>query len=379
MHDHDDHEHHHGDGCCGGHDHQPAPQAQAPQAHATVRQVDIPDRSDAPILVEVTRGSMVESRHRGRVVVVDAGARVVAHWGDVDGLIYPRSSNKALQAIPLIESGAADAYAVTDEELALACASHQGEAMHTERVAAWLDRLGLSVDDLECGAHLPTHEPTASALLAAGQKPTALHNNCSGKHTGFLAVAKHKGEKLAGYVRYQHPVQQRILGVIEQVTGHDLSRAPWGVDGCSIPTIGLPLGALALGMARLADPDSLPDRRAEAVMRLRRAWGKHPELVGGTGNFDTEVMRAANSAVLLKSGAEGVCCAVLPEHGLGIALKIEDGAPRAAGPAMAAVLKRLGVLPDTVWDGVATLAVAPVTSRKGEIVGEIRPTAVAVG
>ncbi|MBB6253552.1 asparaginase [Nitrospirillum iridis] len=370
-HDHDDtHGHDHEGGCCGGH---------APAAAATVRQIDIPDRSDAPILVEVTRGAMVESRHRGRVVVVDAAARVVAHWGDMDGLVYPRSSNKALQAIPLIESGAADAYAVTDEELALACASHQGEAMHTERVAAWLGRLGLSAGDLECGAHLPTHEPTAASLLAAGRTPTALHNNCSGKHTGFLAVAKHKGEKLAGYVRYQHPVQQRILGVIEQVTGQDLSRAPWGVDGCSIPTIGLPLGALALGMARLADPDGLPDRRAEAVMRLRRAWAAHPELVGGTGNFDTEVMRAANSAVLLKSGAEGVCCAVLPEHGLGIALKIEDGAPRAAGPAMAAVLKRLGVLPDTVWDGVAHLAVAPVTSRRGDTVGEIRPTAVAAG
>ncbi|WP_083901018.1 asparaginase [Azospirillum sp. B4] len=371
MHDHDDHDHHHGDGC--GHDHQLA------KDQTAVRQISIPDRSDAPILVEVTRGAMVESRHRGRVVVVDADARVVAHWGDVDGLVYPRSSNKALQAIPLIESGAADAYAVTDEELALACASHQGETMHTQRVAAWLDRLDLSVDHLECGAHLPTHEPTAAALLAAGGRPTALHNNCSGKHTGFLAVAKHKGEKLAGYVRYQHPVQQRILGVIEQVTGQDLSRAPWGVDGCSIPTIGLPLGALALGMARLADPDSLPDRRAEAVTRLRRAWGAHPELVGGTGNFDTEVMRAANSAVLLKSGAEGVCCAVLPEHGLGIALKIEDGAPRAAGPAMAAVLKRLGVLPDTVWDGVAHLAVAPVTSRRGDTVGEIRPTAAAAG
>lgn len=358
------HHHHHPDhSCCGD--------AAAPTPTVAIADVTFPHHQDQPVVATVTRGTMTESRHRVRVAVVDAAGHVVANWGDLNALVYPRSSNKCLQAVPLIESGAADAFQVSTEELALACASHGGEEMHTRRVAAWLDRIGLSVDDLECGGHLPTHEPTAHALLARGEAPTALHNNCSGKHTGFLTVARHKGEKTAGYVRYDHPVQQRILGVLEQVTGQDLSRAPWGVDGCAIPTIGLPLGALALGMARIADPAPLPDRRAEALGRLADAWGRHPELVAGTDTFDTGFMRAVGPRVLLKSGAEGMCCAVLRDEGLGIALKVEDGAPRAAGPVMAAVLRRLGVVDDACWAATAALHSPAITNRRGAVVGGI--------
>ncbi|HYE50579.1 MAG TPA: asparaginase [Azospirillaceae bacterium] len=361
-HDHHEHGHEHGPGCSHGH----------PEPMPAVRRVEVPGSAASPILVEVTRGNMVESVHRGRAVVTDADGRVVAQWGDMATLVYPRSSNKSLQAIPLVESGAADAFGLSDAEIALACASHNGEPMHTETVAAWLARVGLSADDLECGTHLPYHTPTTEAMLARGEAPTPLHNNCSGKHAGMLTTARHRSEPTRGYVKYHHPVQQRILGVLEQVTGQDLSNAPWGVDGCSIPTIGLPIGALALGMARVADPRHLPDRRAEAVTRIARAWARHPEMVSGTDTFDTDFMRACGSAVLTKAGAEGLCCAVLPEHGLGIAVKIDDGAGRAAGPAMAAVLRRLGVLPDHVWESVALLANPPITNRARLQVGEIR-------
>ncbi len=334
--------------------------------------VSLPDDRANPILVEVTRGPIVESAHRARAVAVDASGQVLAAWGDVKAVVYPRSSNKSLQALALVESGAADAYGVSDAELALACASHNGEPMHTSTAGAWLARMGLSADDLECGSHAPYHAPTWEAMLARGEKPTALHNNCSGKHTGMLATAKHLGEATRGYVGYQHPVQQRILGIIEQVTAQDLSHAPWGVDGCSIPTVGLPLEALAFGMARMADPRDLPSRRAEAAARITRAWGKHPEMVSGTDTFDTDFMQALGGRILTKAGAEGLSCAVVPEAGIGVAVKVDDGAGRAAGPAMAAVLRKLGLLSEAEWDKVRHLVEPPIKNRAGLVVGTLR-------
>jgi L-asparaginase II len=361
-----DHDH----SCCGhdhshgqGHDHHDA----APEGHAEL------GAAETPVLVEVTRGGMVESRHRGIAAIVDADGHVVAHWGDFEKPVFARSAIKSLQAIPLVESGAADAFGVTDEELALACSSHNGESRHTTLVSAWLDRIGCTPADLECGTHLPYDEATAHALIRAGEAPNTVHNNCSGKHTGMLATARHKGEPTAGYIRFDHPVQQRIMGVLEQMTAQDLSNAPWGVDGCGIPTIAIPLGSLALSMARLADPQDLPDRRAEAITRIRQAWGKHPYLIGGRGTFDTRMMEAIDGQALIKIGAEGVMCAVLPELGLGIALKIEDGASRAAGIAMAALLRHCKVLTETRRDELADLTHPAITNRVGLSVGEIRP------
>jgi len=325
----------------------------------------------SPLLVEVTRGAMVESIHRGRAVAVGRDGTLLAAFGDVEALVYPRSSNKALQALPLVESGAADAFGLGDAELALACASHNGEPMHTERVAAWLSRIGLSVADLECGGHAPYHAATWEAMLRRGEGWSALHNNCSGKHSGFLSTAVHLGEPTRGYTGYDHPVQQRLRAVQTQMMGVDLSSAPWGVDGCSIPTVGVPLRALALGMARLADPSGLPDRRAEAIRRITRAWGRHPELVSGTDTFDTGFMQAVGSRFLSKMGAEGLCCMVAPQAGVGVAVKIDDGNGRAAGPAAAAVLRRLGLLDDATWAGLSSLVGAPVKSRLGVVVGQI--------
>lgn len=327
--------------------------------------VTLPDLASNPILIQVTRGPIVESVHRGRAVVAGADGHVLASWGDAKAITYPRSANKALQALPLVESGAADAFGLGDAELALACASHGGEAMHTDRVGAWLARLGLTPDHLECGVHMPYHQPTGEAMLRRGEAPTALHNNCSGKHAGMVTTALHRGEVIRGYTGYQHRVQQRILGVIEQVTAQDLSSSPWGVDGCSIPTIGLPLEALAYGMARLADPQDLPPARAEAATRLLTAWGRHPELVGGSGTFDTGFMQAVASRILVKAGAEGVCVAIIPDQGIAVAVKIDDGAARAAGPAMAAVLRRMGLLSDAEWAALAPLVEPPVTNRAG--------------
>ena len=333
------------------------------------------NRDDAPVLVEATRGPIAESRHRGIAVIADAKGRVLRHWGDFERPVYPRSAIMPLQAIPLVESGAADAHGVGDVELALACASHSGEPAHVERVSAWLARIGCTVDDLECGAHPPYDAAAAEALRRDGAEPTALHNNCSGKHAGFLTTALHNGEPTDGYRHFRHPVQQRILGVLEQMTGQDLSAAPRGLDGCSIPTIAVPLGGLAVAMARVADPTGLPDRRAEAVLRIRRAWGAQPYFVAGSGRFDTEIITATAGRALVKFGAEGVYCGCLPEQGLGIAVKIDDGAERASRVAMIALLRHAGALDDEAANALAAFARPAITSRRGFDAGEIRPAA----
>jgi L-asparaginase II len=327
---------------------------------------------DNPILVEVTRGALVESRHRAAVAVTDAHGRVVLSVGDVERPVYPRSAIKPIQALPLIETGAAEAFGVTEAEIALACASHNGEAAHVDVVTAWLTRLGLSAADLECGASLPATEAAQRALFAAGGKATAAHDNCSGKHAGFLTVAKRLGAPTRGYVGYAHPVQQRVLGVLEQMTGLDLGDAPRGTDGCGVPVIGIPLGNLALAMARLADPHDQPEARQEACARVRRAMAAHPFLVAGTGRFCTRVIEATGGQALAKTGAEGVYCAALPALGLGIALKVDDGARRAAEHLMGAVLGHLGALNATARTALADALHPVILSRAGNPVGAIR-------
>ena len=231
------------------------------------------------------------------------------------------------------------------------------------------------MDDLECGPQVPSYAPAAEAMVRAGAQQTPLHNNCSGKHTGFLTTARHLGEPTGDYRLFTHPVQQRILGILEQMTGQELGDAPRGLDGCSIPTIAIPVGALAMAMARMADPKDLPERRIEAVTRLRRAWGGQPFYVAGSGRFDTALMEATGGKVLVKTGAEGVYCACLPEQGLGIALKIADGAGRAAEVAIAALLDHVGALDDSTRKALADRIRPTVRSRRGFDAGEIRPAA----
>jgi L-asparaginase II len=327
-----------------------------------------------PVIVEVTRGNIVESRHRGAIAIADAEGKLVSAWGDVDAAVYPRSAFKALQALPLIESGAAAAFRVGEEELALACASHSGEAMHVERVEAWLGRIDGRESDLACGPHLPLYEPAAHAMLRAGERPCRVHNNCSGKHTGFLTLARHLRIAVEGYERPDHPVQVLVRQAITEMCNVRGEALPIGIDGCAAPNYAIPLKNLAQGMARLGDPGKLPPARREAARRLVAAWKAHPALVSGTGRACADLIEGATGATVVKTGAEGVFTAVLPDHGLGVALKIEDGATRAAETAMAKVL----VLLKAASEGEPKIAKhlrAKVRNWRGEEVGGRRPSA----
>jgi L-asparaginase II len=334
-----------------------------------------------PLIVEVTRGKavqdgdFVESRHRCHAAVVDRDGTVVRKWGDVDQPIYGRSAIKPMLALGLVESGAADAFKLGNAEIALACASHSGEPQHVDRVRAWLQRIGRSPADLECGAHMPYNEVAMRDMVRAGIEPDASHNNCSGKHSGFLTTAVHLKESTKGYIRYEHPIQQRLLGIMEQLSGLDLSHAPRGVDGCGIPTIALPIGHTAMAMARLADPQGLPPARAAAAKRIVTAMTAEPYMVGGTGEFCSEVMHALGGKAALKPGAEGVYAGILPELGLGICLKNEDGAGRGCEVAMAQILVELGVLSAEERAKLADRLTPPVVNRAGLKVGRIRAAA----
>ena len=305
------------------------------------RDDDFTDMSANPVLIEVTRGAAIESRHRGAFVVVDASGKIVHSAGDPHMPIYPRSAVKPLQAIPLIETGAADRFGLTDKELALACASHKGEPAHVDAINAWLARIGLSHAALECGIQAPRTPDAAKRAILTGLPLNAACHNCSGKHTGFLTACVACGNNPSGYIEPDHPAQKRVTRALGDMTGNDLSAAPVGRDGCGIPTYRMPLHSLATGMARLADPSKLPEARAYAAKRLLDAMAAEPFYVNGTGGFTTEVMTVVPS-VRVKGGAEGVYAAALPELGLGMALKIDDGAARAAECAAAHILQGLG-------------------------------------
>jgi L-asparaginase II len=332
-----------------------------------------------PVLVEILRGDLVESRHRGAAAIVDAAGTIVASWGDVERPVFARSAIKPLQALPLVESGAAEHYRLSATELALACASHHGEKSHVEAVGRWLDRVDLGPDDLQCGSHLPNDVPSAHALIRAGEQPSPLHSNCSGKHTGFLTTARHLGETTRGYVEPDHPVQRRVAQVLGEMCGIDAARAPRGTDGCGIPVIGLPLAAMARGMARMADPRGLPAERAAAATRLLAAMAERPLMVDGTGGFATVVMEVAGAKARIKPGAEGVFCGALPGLGYGVALKIEDGAGRAAEIAMGGILERLGVFGDAEREKLESLLRPAIKNVAGRVVGGMRPAATLLG
>lgn len=332
--------------------------------------------SDAdPVLIEVWRGDMVESRHRGAYAVVDADGDVIAAHGDIERVIYARSAIKPLQALPLLETGAADALAVSDEELAIACASHGGEPRHVEVVARWLSRLSLGERDLECGAHAPSHASSARALHAAGREPSALHNNCSGKHTGMLATCQHRREPTQGYIRIDHPAQRRVIGVLSQMCGVDLSDAPRGIDGCGLPQLGIPLKALAFAFARFGAPGGLTTDRQAACRRIAAAMRAHPFLIAGTGRFCTRAIEIAGAKALVKTGAEGVYTATVPAAGLGIALKIDDGASRAAEATMATLLQRHAGLTADEAAALQPWQSPPLLNVAGLTVGKVAPAA----
>jgi L-asparaginase II len=326
-----------------------------------------------PVLVEITRGSLVESRHRGAVAVADADGGTVLAIGDVATPIFPRSAVKALQALPLVESGAAERYGFGDEELALACASHSGEAAHVAGVTRMLAKAGLDAAALRCGAHWPIAQPALVALARTGE-PSALHNNCSGKHAGFLCVACAQGVDHANYWRPQHPVQRQVRAVLEHMTGATLSDDRRATDGCSVPTWAIPLQNLAQGFARFGTGRGLAPERARAAARLRAACAHRPWHVAGTGRFCTEIMELLGARVFAKTGAEGVYCGALPEQGLGIAVKCDDGAGRASQAIMAALIARFLPLDDAERAAHERFAHPTLRNWNGFEIGALRVT-----
>lgn len=328
-----------------------------------------------PILVEATRGPAVESIHRGAAVVVDRQGRVVRFWGNMNQSVYPRSAVKPLQAIPLMRSGAARALGVSPEEIALACASHTGEPTHTERVGDWLQRIGYGPGDLECGAHPPADRATRHELLRLEQTASPLHNNCSGKHAGFLTTCRHLGLPARGYIQPDHPVQELVRTALEELTGCPLREAPRGVDGCGIPVYGMPLRGLGTAMARLAVPRGLDEATAAGADGIRDAMAAHPYLVAGRDRFCTRIIQALAPNVLVKNGAEGTCCALIMDQGLGIALKIDDGAARAAEVATGAILRALGAIDDSHFAALRAALEPEVLNVAGTKVGMIKPAA----
>ena len=324
----------------------------------------------SPVVIEVTRGPVVESRHEGIAAVVKPDGTVVGAWGDIDQPVLPRSANKPIQAMALVESGAIERFGLGNEHISLACASHYGEKRHVETVRAWLGKLGLSEDDLECGTHPPRLQASLEDLIRDGKKPGAAHNNCSGKHTGFLSTAVQYGEPTKGYIRYVHPVQRRLREVMTDLSGVDAGRFAYGTDGCGIPTLATPLRSLARAMASMAEPSRLSNKHAEAATRIRAAMNAEPYMMAGTGAFGSRLNAALPGAAQVKGGAEGMFCAMLPTLGLGIALKIWDGAGRAAEVAMTSLLHHLGVLPADLRDDILH---PPVRNVVGLLVGEMRP------
>jgi L-asparaginase II len=302
-----------------------------------------------PILVELTRGPLVESMHTGALAIARPTGELVVSIGDVKRPVFPRSAVKAFQCLPLIESGAADHFEFGDREIAIACASHSGTAAHADLAASMLARAKLDHTALGCGAHEPMQEAAARALAASGALPAALHNNCSGKHAGMCACAVHHKEDPAGYWLPDHPVQQRIVKVLRAFTGESLNADVRGVDGCSAPNWAIPTASLARAFAAFISGEGAGKTHRAAVERITKAAWAAPDMVAGPGRLDTVIMSKVPGRVFMKTGAEGVYCGALPDLGLGFAVKIDDGAKRGAEAVTMAVLNRL--LPATMGLG----------------------------
>ena len=331
-------------------------------------------------LVEVTRGPLVESRHHGHIVAVEPDGSVVAFAGAPETITYMRSSAKLHQAIPLIASGAADRFGFTEKEIALACASHSGEPMHTEIVASMLRKLQLPIDALKCGTHEPYSAEVARQLRDRGEKPNVLQNNCSGKHAAMLALALHLGAPIETYDQPQNPVQVAIKRCVSQFAAVCEEEIAVGIDGCGVPVFGLSLSAMALMCARLiAPPREFDAATRDACRRIVSAVMANPELIGGTTDrLDTELMSAASGRLFSKVGAEGVyIVGVLPckewPKGFGLALKIEDGDDQRARPTVVIeALRQLGVLGNESLAAISRYRSFPVRNRRGDQVGEVK-------
>lgn len=327
-----------------------------------------------PVLVEVVRGSHVESRHRGAIAVCDPDGSLLLSLGDIDRPVYPRSAVKAFQALPLIESGIADALGLTEEQIALSVASHNGEPAHAATASAMLSTVGRDVSTLECGVHWPSRQQAANELVASGRRPSALHNNCSGKHAGFVCLACADGKDPTHYIRSDHPTMRMVMGAVSEMTDTNPTEDRLGVDGCSIPTVATSLRSLARAFARFGSGIHLGPERSAACRRIMAAVAAAPFMVGGTEDFDADVMIMLGSRAFIKTGAEGVYCAAFPELGVGIALKVDDGAARASETIMASLIARYLPMDFGVASRFRDLLQPTLRNWNGVETGRIRPT-----
>ena len=326
-----------------------------------------------PVLVEVTRGSVVESRHRGAISVFDADGKAVLDIGDTARPVFAGSAIKAVQALPFVESGAVDAFGFGDKEISLACSSHSGEDAHIEMARSMLERAGRSAEDLECGPHWSSHQKVLiHQVRTRTEEPDALCNNCSGKHSGFICTAAHLGIEPKGYIDPSHAVMREVKAVLEDVTGAAHEEDLRGTDGCSIPTYATPLTAMAYGFAKMATGRGLGEARANAAKRILDACMSAPFYMAGTQRFCTRIMELAPGRLFAKTGAEGVYCGALPELGLGIALKCDDGNSRGAEAMMATVIGHLLANDDSLKADLAGMANRVLKNRNGFEVGNVR-------
>jgi len=328
-----------------------------------------------PPLVEVTRGEGVESLHRGVIVVADANGRVVKGIGNSEFVTFLRSAAKPLQLIPLLESGTAARFGFTARELAVMAGSHNGEDIHLQAVSSILAKIGLSAEALHCGIHYPFDSIASQRLREAKEEPSVLHNNCSGKHAGMLALALHEGHSIEDYEKPGHPVQKAILQTIADFAGMEPQAVIIAVDGCGVPTFALPVRRAALAYARLVDPRDFPPLRQEACRRVVQAMRSHPEMVGGsTGRLDTELMRRKPNTFVAKAGAEGYfALGISPEEGgWGIVIKMEDGSPRGRNPVVMETLYQLGFLNRADLERLSIYYHPSVKNRHSSVVGEVR-------
>ena len=279
-----------------------------------------------PVLVETTRSGVVESQQRGMVCVMDQDDVVLYRAGNIERVVFPRSALKYMQVLPFLESGAAEHFGITDEEIAVMCASHNAEPPHLKAVRSILAKAGLSEADLNCGAHAPMSKDAAEALVKKGESPTQIHNNCSGKHAGFLALAKFLDAPLENYLSPEHPVQVLVREAITDLCQIPPREMVWGIDGCSAPNYGMPLRNLAIGFLGLTLEHPDHPKRTTACKRVIQAVSTFPFMVAGTDRYCTDMMNICAPQIIGKLGAAGIYCLAFPEHKIGVAIKMEDGA-----------------------------------------------------
>jgi L-asparaginase II len=324
------------------------------------------------VVANVYRGERVESSHLGHIAVVDPEGTLLYSFGDPHRLTYARSSMKPLQAIPLVETGAADRFGLEPADLSLCCASHSGERRHRSRALSILARAGQAEDALQCGTHVPRDEESYKQLIREGKPLTPVFSNCSGKHSGMIATATHMGEDVATYHLPNHPVQQRILDVIEDIAGYPKEQIYMGTDGCGVPVHQLPLAHYAWAFAKLAKPKVVQNPlRRQAIERITDAMTAHPEMVGGNHRYCTDLMTAFRGRVVGKAGAESVYCLGDRETGLGVAVKIEDGGARAINAVVNEVLRQLGIGSDGPLEELRAYTNPAITNMSGTVVGRI--------